>query len=165
MSRLEPDVVASGKDFSTVATLHAGAKQKTWFGPVYFRRGSEPYMTVSVAHAGRDPGVTVAEVNLKLIWDVVSAINVGDHGYAFVTTATGRLIAHPDLSLVLRDTDLSAPAGGRRGAAGSRTAGQDYEITTGLDGGLGAGGPCHHPPGRLDRVRAAVPAGGDGTAL
>ncbi len=46
-------------------------------------------MTVSVAHAGRDPGVTMAEVNLKLIWDVVSSIHNGSGGYAFVVTATG----------------------------------------------------------------------------
>jgi two-component system NtrC family sensor kinase len=135
VSRLEPDVVASGKDFSTASRFTQALKDKTWFGPVYFRRGSEPYMTVSVAHAGRDPGVTVAEVNLKLIWDVVSAIRNGRDGYAFVTTATGRLIAHPDLSLVLRDTDLSSlpeVAGALSGKAGAK----DYEITSGLGGGL-----------------------------
>lgn len=138
VSRLEPDVVASGRDYSTSPRFTQALKDKTWFGPVYFRRGSEPYMTVSVAHAGRDPGVTVAEVNLKLIWDVVSAIRNGANGYAFVTTATGRLIAHPDLSLVLRDTDLSnlpEVAGALPGKAGAKDA-KDYEITTGLDGGL-----------------------------
>jgi two-component system NtrC family sensor kinase len=135
VSRLEPDVVASGKDFSSSPRFTQALKDKTWFGPVYFRRGSEPYMTVAVAHAGREPGVTVAEVNLKLIWDVVSAIKIGANGYAFVTTATGRLIAHPDLSLVLRDTDLSALPEVAAALPG-RTRDQDYGITTGLDGGL-----------------------------
>ncbi|MFB0492963.1 two-component system NtrC family sensor kinase [Methylobacterium sp. OAE515] len=135
VSRLEPDVVASGKDFSTAPRFTQALKDKTWFGPVYFRRGSEPYMTVSVAHAGRDPGVTVAEVNLKLIWDVVSAIRNGTSGYAFVTTATGRLIAHPDLSLVLRDTDLSGLPE-VAGALSGKAAAKDYEITSGLGGGL-----------------------------
>ena len=64
-------------------------------------------MTIAIAHVGRQPGVTVADVNLKLIWDVISAIRVGDKGYAFVVDGKGRLIAHPDLSLVLRDTDFS----------------------------------------------------------
>ncbi|MCJ2135063.1 ATP-binding protein [Methylobacterium sp. J-026] len=134
VSRLEPDAIASGKDFSTSPRFTQALQDKTWFGPVYFRRGSEPYMTVAVAHAGRDPGVTVAEVNLKLIWDVVSAIRNGVSGYAFVTTATGRLIAHPDLSLVLRDTDLASlpeVAGALPGTAGAR----DYGIARGLDGG------------------------------
>nr|WP_092042664.1 ATP-binding protein [Methylobacterium pseudosasicola] len=139
VSRLEPDVVGSGRDLSATPAFTQAIAHKVWFGPVYFRRGSEPYMTVSVAHAGRDPGVTVAEVNLKLIWDVVSAIHDGSGGYAFVVTAAGRLIAHPDLSLVLRDTDLSslpevatALAASRSGANPDTT---DYEITTALDGG------------------------------
>lgn len=139
VSRLEPDAVGSGKDFSAAAAFTQAIAGKVWFGPVYFRRGSEPYMTVSVAHAGRDPGVTMAEVNLKLIWDVVSSIHNGSGGYAFVVTATGRLIAHPDLSLVLRDTDLSslpevAAALSARGSAGNADA-ADYEIATTLDGG------------------------------
>jgi signal transduction histidine kinase len=51
--------------------------------------------------------VSVAEVNLKLIWDVISQIKVGARGQAYLVDAQGRLIAHPDISLVLRNTDLS----------------------------------------------------------
>jgi HAMP domain-containing protein len=47
----------------------------------------------------------VAEVNLKLIWDVISGIKVGGTGHAYVLDAPGRLIAHPDISLVLRGVD------------------------------------------------------------
>ena len=51
--------------------------------------------------------VTVAEVNLKAIWDVVSRLRVGKAGYAYVVDAGGRLIAHPDISMVLQNRDLS----------------------------------------------------------
>src|ERR1700686_2801087 len=64
-------------------------------------------MTLSLAGTRRDAGVSVAEVNLKLIWDVVSQIRVGERGHAYVIDAQGRLIAHPDISLVLRNTDMS----------------------------------------------------------
>src|SRR6202041_757264 len=74
---------------------------------VYFRRESEPYMTLSLAGTRKDAGVSIAEVNLKLIWDVVSQIKAGEHGHAYVVGAQGRLIAHPDISLVLRNTDMS----------------------------------------------------------
>ena len=57
--------------------------------------------------AGSGWRVTVAELNLKLVWDVVAQIKVGQHGYAYVTDPTGILIAHPDISLVLQKTDLS----------------------------------------------------------
>ncbi len=107
VSRLEPDVIAGGRDFSNEPRFTKAIADKVWFSPVYFRRGSEPYMTVAVAHAGHDSGVTAAEVNLKLIWDVITNIRVGQKGYAYVVDGKGRLVAHPDLSLVLRDTDFS----------------------------------------------------------
>lgn len=108
LSRLEPDVTDSGADLSADPRFRGARDHRVWYGPVIFRRGSEPYMTVAIAHAGRNAGVTVAEVNLKLIWEVITAIRVGGTGYAFVTDTAGRLIAHPDMSLVLRETDLSA---------------------------------------------------------
>jgi signal transduction histidine kinase len=107
VSRLEPDSIGSGRDFSKDPRFIRAVADKIWIGPIDFRRGSEPYMTIAMAHIGREPGVTVADVNLKLIWDVISAIRVGEKGYAFVVDGKGRLIAHPDLSLVLRDTDMS----------------------------------------------------------
>jgi signal transduction histidine kinase len=107
VSRLEPDAIGSNTDHSAEPRFAKAVAEKVWFGPVYFRHGSEPYMTIAVAHDGRTPGVTVAEVNLKLIWDVISSIRVGRRGYAYVVDAQGRLIAHPDMSLVLRGTDLS----------------------------------------------------------
>ena len=107
VSRLEPDSIGSGKDFSQDPRFVRAVAEKIWFGPVEFRRGSEPYMTIALAHVGKNPGVTFADVNLKLVWDVITAIHVGDKGHAFVVDDNGRLIAHPDLSLVLRDSDLS----------------------------------------------------------
>ena len=82
-------------------------KHRVWFSPVYFRKESEPYMTMAMARTGRNAGVTVAEVNLKLIWDVITGLKIGQSGYAYVVDREGRLIAHPDISLVLRNTDLA----------------------------------------------------------
>ena len=67
-------------------------------------------MTVAVAGAREINGVTVAVINLKLIWDVISAIHVGQSGDAFVLDRSGRLVAHPDISLVLRGDDDPAAA-------------------------------------------------------
>jgi signal transduction histidine kinase len=107
VSRLEPDVAASLKDYSAKPQFAKAIADHLWFGPVYFRAGSEPYMTIAIAHAGQGAGVTVAEVNLEFIGEVITSIRVGATGYAFIVTRLGRLIAHPDMSLVLRDTDLS----------------------------------------------------------
>jgi signal transduction histidine kinase/CheY-like chemotaxis protein len=107
VSRLAMDVVASGADLSNDPKFTEAVARKVYYGPVYFRRESEPYMTLAIAGTRRDAGVSVAEVNLKLIWDVVSQIKVGERGHAYVVDAQGRLIAHPDISLVLRNTDMS----------------------------------------------------------
>ena len=107
VSRLTMDVVGSGIDYSNKPEFTKAMANKVYYGPVYFRRESEPYMTISLAGARRENGVSIAEVNLKLIWDVVSGIKVGDNGHAYVVDGEGRLIAHPDISLVLRNTDMS----------------------------------------------------------
>jgi hypothetical protein len=100
------EAVGCEADFSH-SRLHRSQAHKVWFSPVYFRKESEPYMTLAMARDGRNAGVTVAEINLKLIWDVITALKIGQGGYAYVVDGRGRLIAHPDISLVLRDTDLS----------------------------------------------------------
>ena len=46
-----------------------------------------------VAGTRRDAGVSIAEVNLKLIWDVVSQIKVGEKGSAYVIDREGRIVA------------------------------------------------------------------------
>jgi signal transduction histidine kinase len=107
VSRLTMDVVGSGVDYSNKPEFTDAVAHKVYYGPVYFRRESEPYMTLSLAGTRRDTGVSIAQVNLKLIWDVVTKIKVGERGRAFVVDADGRLIAHPDISLVLRNTDMS----------------------------------------------------------
>ena len=126
VSRLAMDVVASGTDFSKEPKFTEAVARKVYYGPVYFRRESEPYMTLAIAGTRRDAGVSVAEVNLKLIWDVVSQIKVGERGHAYVVDAQGRLIAHPDISLVLRNTDMSRLAQVRaaRGGRGRRRIGE-----------------------------------------
>src|SRR5262245_19728179 len=107
VSRLAMDVIASQADFSKDPKFAEAMAKKVYYGPVYFRRESEPYMALALAGTRRDAGVSVAEVNLKLIWDVVSQIKVGERGHAYVVDAGGRLIAHPDISLVLRNTDMT----------------------------------------------------------
>ncbi|HET7199437.1 MAG TPA: cache domain-containing protein, partial [Burkholderiales bacterium] len=107
VSRLGMDNVNSGKDRSGEPAFQNAKRAKAWFGPVYFRKETEPYMTIAL-RSGSDKGpVTVADVNLKFIWDVVSRIKIGEKGKAYVVDGSGFLIADPDIGLVLRKTNLS----------------------------------------------------------
>ena len=134
VSRLAMDVVGSGADYSADPRFTEALAKKAWFGPVYFRKESEPYMTMAVAQSGRNAGVTVAEVNLKLIWDVITAIKIGKSGYAYVVDGDGRLIAHPDISRVLRNTDLSALPQVAAARGGSVATAEPAAIVRNLDG-------------------------------
>jgi signal transduction histidine kinase len=107
VSRLAMDVAGSGIDYSREPKFLEAKAGKIYHGPVYFRKESEPYMTIAMAGSGKEAGVTVAEVNLKFIWDVVSQIKIGKAGHAFVVDGQGVLIAHPDISLVLQKTTFA----------------------------------------------------------
>jgi len=134
VSRLAMDVVGSGTDYSKEAKFAEAVAHKIYYGPVYFRRESEPYMTLAMAGARRDAGVSVAEVNLKFIWDVVSQIKVGERGQAYVIDAQSRLIAYPDISQVLRNTDMSGLAQVQAARAGASGEAQDVQVAQDLRG-------------------------------
>jgi GAF domain-containing protein/signal transduction histidine kinase len=134
VSRLAMDSVSGTVDLSKDPKFTEAVANKVYYGPVYFRRESEPYMTLSLAGTRKEAGVSIAEVNLKLIRDVVSQIKVGEHGQAYVVDAEGRLIAHPDISLVLRNTDMSKLLQVQAARAGSRNVSEQLQGAKNIQG-------------------------------
>jgi len=98
LSRLVKDVVGSQTDFSQDPKFTVAMAKGVYYGPVYFVYQSVPYMTLSLAGTRRDFGVSVAEVNLKAIWNAVLQMKVSEHGVAYIVDAEGRVIVHPDES-------------------------------------------------------------------
>jgi signal transduction histidine kinase/CheY-like chemotaxis protein/HAMP domain-containing protein len=135
VSRFAIDAVGSQEDLSREDAFLQARSGKTYFSPVYFRKESEPYMTVAVAAGELRVEVTAAEVNLKAIWDVISHIRVGTAGYAYVVDAEGHLIAHPDISLVLQKQDLSASPHISSARAGRRGEDRGGVVARGIQGG------------------------------
>jgi adenylate cyclase len=111
VSRIGLNRTEDRTDRSADPAVTGARSVRIWYGEVSYYRGSEPYLTVAISGNRPSVGIVVAEVNLKLIWDVISAIKVGETGSAFVLDRPGRLVAHPDISLVLRgaDDDTLAP--------------------------------------------------------
>ncbi len=115
-SRLRTVLPDAKKNLATVEAFKQAREGKSYFGRVYFVRGSEPYMTIAVPierFAGDVIGVLQAEVNLKYIGDVVSSLTIGKAGYAYVISRGGELIAHPDISLVLQRRNIREVAAAR----------------------------------------------------
>lgn len=108
LSRIAPDVLDGSRDRSADPLIVAARTRKTVFGSVYFRQQTEPYLSVAVAGDAPESGVVIAEINLKFVWDFVATMRVGNSGYAYIVDRQGRLVSHPDISLVLKQTDLSA---------------------------------------------------------
>jgi class 3 adenylate cyclase len=102
VSRLSLNRTGRGVDMSADPAVIGARASGVWYGPVHYRRDSEPYMRIAVAGNRAAAGIVVADINLKLIWDVIAAVKIGDTGHALIVDDSGRLIAHPDISLVLR---------------------------------------------------------------
>jgi signal transduction histidine kinase len=92
------------------AALENSKHRKTYFGPVYFSDGTGPYMNIAVPierFAGKVIGILCAEIDLKYVGQVISNVRVGNRGYVYLATNSGKLIAHPDLSLVLQKRNMA----------------------------------------------------------
>jgi signal transduction histidine kinase/CheY-like chemotaxis protein len=130
VSRVAPDVVNSLADLSGGTPFVGAVSSKVYYGPVDFRVGSEPYMTLALAGVRRDAGVSVVTVNLKFIRDVILQLKLGAGGRAYVVDAGGRLLAHSDLTPVLRRADFSQLPHVRATLAGNSTALPEDQTTT-----------------------------------
>ena len=124
VSRLVRDTVDSGADFSGDQRFAEALKHNRFVGPIHFDERSTPYLSFAIAHVGASAGVTLAEVNIKRLWDIVDAIKVGETGYAFVVDGRGRLIAGRDKELIARQSDFSGLAQVAAASSGARAGGQ-----------------------------------------
>jgi signal transduction histidine kinase len=99
-------VVASGLDYSGDPRFKETQRRSVWLSPVYFD-GLDPFMTIAMAHSGRNAGSTVAEINLKFLAGFIEPDQIGKDNDAYIVGPSARLIAHSDATHRL-GTDLAA---------------------------------------------------------
>jgi signal transduction histidine kinase len=112
VSRSHPDRRDSAEDFSETVWFKGVIKNNNvYYGPVKFLDDSEPHMVLAIAGERSDTAVSFAEINLNflsdILSDVVTQIKGATKGQAYVVDGEGRLIAHPDITLVLQNTNVS----------------------------------------------------------
>jgi GAF domain-containing protein/DNA-binding response OmpR family regulator len=107
VSRVDLDVVGSQQDFSKTPAFTTASTGKTYWSPVYLKNEAEPYVTLAVPVGKYAVEVTTAEVNLAAVLKIVSQIEVGRGGYAYVVDSRNHLVAHPDGRLLRMQRDLS----------------------------------------------------------
>ncbi len=67
-------------------------------------------MTLGVAGTRSEAGVSLVELNLKPMWDIVLHTKVGDRGVAYVVDTQCRISAHSDFDVGKSLRDLSSLA-------------------------------------------------------
>src|SRR5881628_1510497 len=107
VSRLDPDVVGSQEDFSQKPRFLEARGGKTYWSPVYLKNEAEAYVTLALPVGKYAVEVTTAEVNLGAVLKIVSQIEVGPGGYAYVVDSRNQLVAHPDSRVLRAQRDLS----------------------------------------------------------
>jgi len=126
LSRVVRDSSYSGVDWSDDAGFKATRAGTTYVGPVNFRHGSEPYVSLAVSR-NREGPMLFAEVNLKFVGDVLSKVQGEPGDVAYVVDGSGRLVSHPDISLMLGNQDFSSLSQVRRARGLQSEGGRDED--------------------------------------
>ncbi len=95
--RVSPESASfgAGTDRSGDPEFTGAKAERVWFGPVHLRNGSD-FVTLAMRHTGRDAGVTLAEVDLGFLRDLVRGPQIGRAGYTYVVGPQGRALARSD---------------------------------------------------------------------
>jgi methyl-accepting chemotaxis protein len=83
---------------------------------------TEPYIAASsgkrvitvatpVQRQGQMIGVAGADIDLSSVSAIINSLNFGGHGHAFIVSADGKILIHPDSKLVLKNLTDAYPNG------------------------------------------------------
>jgi signal transduction histidine kinase/CheY-like chemotaxis protein len=106
VSRLDADRVASGAPHLATQQLLRHCASVFCYGSIFVRDQTEPYVALALNdHPGTE--TLAAEISVRFIDDVLARLSIGKAGRAYVVDLNGRLLAHPDLRTLLRNSDVS----------------------------------------------------------
>ena len=84
---------------------------EVYYGTVLISdQSGEPFYSLGIPtfdmRSGKTNGVLVAKLRLYAAWDMLTSINVGESGHAYIVDRIGRVVAHKDRSLVLKGVSV-----------------------------------------------------------
>lgn len=95
-------------------------KQPMETGKVYYsavlinKDTGEPFISLGIPvmdlRSGKIDGELIVKVRLDAVWDMLTNVNVGQTGEAYLVDLTGRVVAHKNRSMVLRGTEIETSA-------------------------------------------------------
>jgi signal transduction histidine kinase len=101
----------SRRDQSNEEAFQKASWGQSYISEVKVSNDHIPFLIMAepIRELGRVRGVLLAELNLRNVWDIVDQIHIGKKGMAYLIDQDGRIIAHPDKKLVLRNADIAHP--------------------------------------------------------
>ncbi len=91
------------KDQSKTEMYQTASNLQTYYGGFKLIEDIVPSMVIAISieeNRGPPTGVLSAEIDLRYLWNVISQIQIGEKGIAYVVDRAGYLIAHPDTGRV-----------------------------------------------------------------
>ena len=96
-------------DYSATVAFQRALAGQIYRSDIYFVRESEPHITISLPVVRLEQefmGALITEISLRRMSAILRDLEIEDGGLAYVVTSEGELIAHPNLSAVLRRQSL-----------------------------------------------------------
>jgi class 3 adenylate cyclase/HAMP domain-containing protein len=95
MSRTKGVVTNGNTDYSRDPRFNDAVSQRVSFSPAHFMGDppTQPFMSISVAHAGFKAGVTIADIDLGFLSDYLGDTQVGKNTFAYVVDPRGMVLA------------------------------------------------------------------------
>ena len=106
ISRTDPNLVGTAPTAAALTAAQQARRTGKWYSPTYLREGNVPYVTLALAAGEGRNGASVVQINLRFVTDMVAQMRFGVAGQAYIVDSASKLVAHPNLSLVLRGIDL-----------------------------------------------------------
>ena len=106
ISRTDPNLVGTAPTAAALTAAQQARRTGKWYSPTYLREGNVPYVTLALAAGEGRNGASVVQINLRFVTDMVAQMRFGVAGQAYILDSASKLVAHPNLSLVLRGIDL-----------------------------------------------------------
>ena len=97
-----------------------GPKDVFWDEPAYDPVSKTAMLTSSapIRHNGQVVGVVTVDIGMKDLEEYIENIKIGENGYAFILTGTGKFVAYKDKEMNLKD-DIRKSANAKLASLGS----------------------------------------------
>jgi signal transduction histidine kinase/CheY-like chemotaxis protein len=106
VSRILPDRVASLQPTAWVREIASACKSRVCFGSAFIREQTEPYIGVVLRPRPSDREILAAEISLRFINDALRKLPIDASSRAYVLGSDNRMLAHPDLRILLQSGNV-----------------------------------------------------------